>query len=108
MNAYMLRILTAILLTVIPALAHKNYDPGATDTEIKIGNVSPETGWLSEYGAVGRAEAAYFHMINDRGGINGRKINFISLDSGSSPRKSIELAHQLVEGNQVLLIFGSQ
>jgi branched-chain amino acid transport system substrate-binding protein len=104
----MLRIIAPILLLALPAMAQKNYDTGATDTEIKIGNVCPQTGWLSEYGATGRAEAAYFQMINDRGGINGRKINFVSLDSASSPRKSIELAHQLVEQDQVLLIFGSQ
>jgi len=101
-------ILAAMLLMAAPAWAQKNYDPGATDTEIKIGNVSPATGWLSEYGAVARAEGAYFQMINDRGGINGRKINFVSLDSGTSPRKAIELAHRLVEEDQVLLIFGSQ
>src|ERR1700728_3532537 len=108
MTAYMIRILTATLLMAMPVLAQKSYDAGATDTKIKIGNVCPQTGWLSEYGATGRAEAAYFQMINDRDGINGRKINFVSLDSGSSPRKSIELAHQLVEQDQVLLIFGSQ
>jgi branched-chain amino acid transport system substrate-binding protein len=108
MTGYTLRILAVMLLMAAPAWAQKNYDPGATDTEIKIGNVSPMTGWLSEYGAVARAEGAYFQMINDRGGINGRKINFVSLDSGSSPRKAIELAHRLVEEDQVLLIFGSQ
>jgi len=67
-------------LAAIPAVAQKKYDPGATDTEIKIGNIMPYTGVFSEYGATGRAEAAYFQMINDQGGINGRKITFVSLD----------------------------
>jgi branched-chain amino acid transport system substrate-binding protein len=88
------------------AAAQKKYDPGATDTEIKIGNIMPYTGAFSEYGATGRAEAAYFQMINDQGGVNGRKIHFISLDSGSDTSKAIALAHQLVEQDQVLLTAG--
>jgi len=109
MNSYMLRIsavtLSAIALAASPAIAEKKYDPGATDTEIKIGNIMPYTGLFSEYGAIGRAEAAYFQMINDRGGVNSRKINFVSVDSGSGVKKSVELAHKLVEEDQVLLIF---
>ena len=80
--------LLAIAIFTAPAAAQKKYDPGATDTEIKIGNIMPYTGLFSEYGAIGRAEAAYFQMINDRGGVNGRKINFVSVDSGSDARKS--------------------
>jgi branched-chain amino acid transport system substrate-binding protein len=71
------------------AVAQKQYDAGATDTEIKIGNIMPYTGTFSEYGSTGRAEAAYFRMINDQGGVNGRKINFISIDSGSDTGKAI-------------------
>jgi branched-chain amino acid transport system substrate-binding protein len=87
-------------------VAQKKYDPGATDSEIKIGNIMPYSGAFSEYGAIGRAEAAYFHMINDKGGVNGRKINFISVDSGSDSSKYVALAHQLVEEDQVLLTVG--
>ena len=111
MNSFMLRIFAAtvfaIALVATPAVAQKKYDPGATDTEIKIGNISPYTGLFSEYGAVGRAEAAYFQMINDRGGINGRKIDFVSVDDGSQVNKSVELARKLVEQEGVLLIFSS-
>ncbi len=110
-KSFMPRIFAAIVFAVVfvatPAVAQKKYGPGATDTEIKIGNISPYTGLYSEYGAVGRAEAAYFQMINDRGGINGRKINFVSVDDGSDPGKSVELAHKLVEQDGVLLIFSS-
>jgi branched-chain amino acid transport system substrate-binding protein len=79
---------------------------GAADTEIKIGNIMPYTGPFSEYGATGRAEAAYFQMIDDQGGVNGRKIKFISLDSGSDTGKAVALAHQLVEQDQVLATVG--
>jgi branched-chain amino acid transport system substrate-binding protein len=79
---------------------------GAADTEIKIGNIMPYTGAFSEYGATGRAEAAYFQMIDDQGGVNGRKIKFISLDSGSDTGKAVALAHQLVEQDQVLATVG--
>jgi branched-chain amino acid transport system substrate-binding protein len=85
----------------------KKYDPGATDTEIKIGNIMPYTGTFSEYGATGRAEAAYFRMINDSGGVNGRKITFVSLDSGSDWTQAPEQARKLVEEEQVLLLFSS-
>ncbi|HTX14913.1 MAG TPA: ABC transporter substrate-binding protein [Candidatus Baltobacteraceae bacterium] len=85
--------------------AQKAYDPGASDSEIKIGNIAEYSGWGSAYGAVGRAEAAYFRMMNDRGGVNGRKIDFISLDSESDAAKSVDLARQLVEQDRVLLIF---
>jgi ABC-type branched-subunit amino acid transport system substrate-binding protein len=90
-----------------PALAEKAYDPGASDTEIKIGNIMPYSGPASSYGVIGKTEAAFFNMINAQGGINGRKINFISYDDGYSPPKAIEQARKLVESDEVLLIFQS-
>jgi len=87
--------------------AGKKYDTGATDTEIKIGNIMPYSGPASAYGVVGRAEAAYFNKINAEGGINGRKIVFISYDDGYSPPKTVEQARSLVENDEVLLIFSS-
>ena len=89
------------------ALAQKKYDPGATDTEIKIGNIMPYSGPASAYGVIGKTEAAYFKKINDAGGINGRKINFISYDDGYSPPKAVEQARKLVESDEVLFIFNS-
>lgn len=85
--------------------AQKAYDDGASDSEIKIGNIAAYTGWESEYAAVARAEAAYFQMINDRGGIRGRKIQFISLDGASNSVNALPLAQKLVEEEKVLLIF---
>jgi ABC-type branched-subunit amino acid transport system substrate-binding protein len=89
------------------ALAQKKYDTGATDTEIKIGNIMPYSGPASAYGIIGRTEAAYFKKINAEGGINGRKINFISYDDAYSPPKTVEQARKLVESDEVLLIFNS-
>ena len=89
------------------AFAAGQYGPGASDTEIKIGNTMPYSGPASAYGAIGKAEAAYFAMINDQGGINGRKINFITRDDGYSPPKTVELVRQLVEQDQVLLLFNT-
>ena len=89
------------------ALAQKKYDVGATDTEIKIGNIMPYSGPASAYGVIGKTEAAYFKKINDAGGINGRKINFISYDDGYSPPKTVEQARKLVESDEVLLIFNA-
>jgi ABC-type branched-subunit amino acid transport system substrate-binding protein len=89
------------------ALAQKKYDSGATDTEIKIGNIMPYSGPASAYGIIGRTEAAYFKKINDAGGINGRKINFISYDDAYSPPKTVEQARKLVESDEVLFIFNS-
>jgi branched-chain amino acid transport system substrate-binding protein len=89
------------------ALAQKKYDTGATDTEIKIGNIMPYSGPASAYGIIGRTEAAYFKKINEEGGINGRKINFISYDDAYSPPKTVEQARKLVESDEVLLIFNS-
>ncbi|KWV54230.1 branched-chain amino acid ABC transporter substrate-binding protein [Bradyrhizobium macuxiense] len=87
------------------AFAQKKYDPGASDTEIKIGNIMPYSGPASSYGVIGKTEAAFFKMINDQGGINGRKVNFISYDDAYSPPKAIEQARKLVESDEVLLIF---
>ena len=95
----------ALALAAAPAAAQKKYDPGASDTEIKIGNTMPYSGPASAYGTIGKVEAAYFKKINDEGGINGRKINFISLDDGYSPPKTVEMVRRLVEQDEVLLVF---
>jgi branched-chain amino acid transport system substrate-binding protein len=87
------------------ALAQKKYDTGATDTEIKIGNIMPYSGPASAYGVIGTTEAKYFQKINAEGGINGRKINFISYDDVYSPPKTVEQARKLVESDEVLFIF---
>jgi ABC-type branched-subunit amino acid transport system substrate-binding protein len=94
-------------MTATAANAEKKYDPGASDTEIKIGNIMPYSGPASSYGVIGKTEAAYFDKINAEGGINGRKIKFISYDDAYSPPKAIEQARKLVEGDEVLLIFQS-
>src|ERR1700721_3096332 len=87
------------------ASAQKKYDPGATDTEIKIGNIMPYSGPASAYATTGKTQDAYFKKINAEGGINGRKISFISYDDGYSPPKTVEQARKLVEADEVLLIF---
>ncbi|MDB5652624.1 MAG: branched-chain amino acid transporter substrate-binding protein, partial [Tardiphaga sp.] len=99
--ARLLSVSAAALLLAIaaPALAQKKYDTGATDSEIKLGNIVPYSGPASAYGAVGKAQAAYFKMINEQGGINGRKINFISYDDSYSPPKAVEQARKLVESD---------
>jgi len=97
--------LAVLAATSSGALAQKKYDTGATDTEIKIGNIMPYSGPASAYGVIGKTEAAYFNKINAEGGINGRKINFISYDDGYSPPKTVEQARKLVESDEVLLIF---
>jgi branched-chain amino acid transport system substrate-binding protein len=89
------------------AIAQKKYDPGVTDTEIKIGNIMPYSGPASAYGTIGRTEAAYFRRINAAGGINGRQIRFISYDDAYSPPKAVEQARKLVESDEVFLIFNS-
>jgi branched-chain amino acid transport system substrate-binding protein len=95
------------VLTTQGALAQKKYDTGATDTEIKIGNVEAYSGPVSAYGVIGKTEDAYFKMINDGGGINGRKINFISYDDGYSPPKTVEQVRKLIESDEVLLTFNA-
>jgi branched-chain amino acid transport system substrate-binding protein len=99
--------LAILAATSSSALAQKKYDTGATDTEIKIGNIMPYSGPASSYGVIGKTEEAYFKKINAEGGINGRKINFISYDDGYSPPKTVEQARKLVESDEVLLIFNS-
>jgi branched-chain amino acid transport system substrate-binding protein len=99
--------LTLLAVSSGGALAQKKYDTGATDTEIKIGNIMPYSGPASAYGIIGRTEAAYFKKINDAGGINGRKINFVSYDDAYSPPKAVEQARKLVESDEVLLVFNS-
>jgi len=89
------------------ALAQSKYDTGASDTEIKIGNIMPYSGPASAYGVIGKTEEAYFKKVNAEGGINGRKINFISYDDAYSPPKTVEQARKLVESDEVLLIFNS-
>lgn len=89
------------------ALAQKKYDTGASDTEIKIGNIVPYSGPASAYGVVGKAMTAVFKKVNDDGGINGRKINFISYDDAYSPPKAVEQARKLVESDEVLFLFGT-
>ncbi|MBR1220403.1 ABC transporter substrate-binding protein [Bradyrhizobium sp. U87765 SZCCT0131] len=96
-----------VLMSSGAALAQKAYDPGATDTEIKIGNIEAYSGPASAYGIIGKTEEAYFKMINDQGGINGRKINFISYDDAYSPPKTVEQARKLIESDEVLLIFNA-
>jgi ABC-type branched-subunit amino acid transport system substrate-binding protein len=89
----------------MPSAAQKKYDPGVTDTEIKIGNIMPYSGPASAYGIIGKTMSAYFRMINDNGGVNGRRINFISYDDAYSPPKTVEQARKLVESDEVFLIF---
>ncbi|HTP82772.1 MAG TPA: ABC transporter substrate-binding protein [Alphaproteobacteria bacterium] len=99
-------IVAAVVLAAGPGYAQKKYGPGVSDTEIKIGQTMPYSGPASAYGAIGKAEAAYFKMVNEeKGGINGRKINFMSLDDGYSPPKTVEQVRRLVEEDQVLATF---
>jgi branched-chain amino acid transport system substrate-binding protein len=101
---------TAVLglaLAASPASAQKKYDPGASDTEIKVGNINPYSGPASAYGLIGKTIEAYFKKVNAEGGINGRKINFISYDDAYSPPKAVEQARKLVESDEVLFIFQS-
>jgi ABC-type branched-subunit amino acid transport system substrate-binding protein len=94
-----------IALSISTAYAQKKYDPGATDTEIKIGQTVPFSGPASAYATIGKTQAAYFKMVNDEGGINGRKINFIQYDDAYSPPKTVEQVRKLVESDEVLLTF---
>src|SRR6516164_6636291 len=91
----------------LPPSQTNKYDTGVTDTEIKVGNIMPYSGPASAYGVIGKTEQAYFNKINAEGGINGRKINFISYDDGYSPPKTVEQARKLVESDEVLFIFNS-
>jgi ABC-type branched-subunit amino acid transport system substrate-binding protein len=95
----------ALALSISAANAQKKYDPGASDTEIKIGQTMPFSGPASAYSSIGKTQAAYFKMINDQGGINGRKINLIQYDDAYSPPKAVEQIRKLVESDEVLLTF---
>jgi branched-chain amino acid transport system substrate-binding protein len=99
--------LTLLAATSVNAADQKKYDIGASDTEIKIGNIAPYSGPASSYSVIAKTEAAYFNKLNAEGGINGRKINFISYDDGYSPPKTVEQARKLVESDEVLLVFNS-
>jgi ABC-type branched-subunit amino acid transport system substrate-binding protein len=94
----------ALTLAAFSARAEKQYGPGVTDTEIKIGNTGPYSGPASSYGTIPKAEAAFFRMLNDQGGVNGRKINFISYDDAYTPPKTVEQVRKLVEEDGVLLM----
>src|SRR6188768_3430801 len=97
--------LALLAATSSGALAQKKYDSGASDTEIKIGGISPYSGPASAYGVIGKTSEAYFRKINAEGGINGRKITFISYDDAYSPPKTVEQARKLVESDEVLIVF---
>jgi branched-chain amino acid transport system substrate-binding protein len=97
----------SVALTCALAFAAGQYGPGTSDTEIKIGNTMPYSGPASGYSAIGKSLTAYFAMINEQGGVNGRKINFITRDDGYSPPKTVEQVRKLVEEDQVLLLFQS-
>src|SRR6185503_6453750 len=102
------RTLLAIVVALgsLSAASQKVREPGVTDAEIRIGNLMPYSGSLAVFGAIGKAEAAYFEMLNERGGINGRKVRFISQDDRSDPATALKLTHGLVEHDDVLLMFG--
>ena len=89
----------------LSAFAQKKYDDGATDTEIKIGNTNPYSGPASSYGVIGKTIEAYWKIVNDAGGINGRKVKFVTLDDGYSPPKTVEMVRQLVEQEKVFALF---
>ena len=106
LKTFALTLASLAALTVAgSALAQKKYDTGATDKEIKIGGIHPYSGPASAYGAIGKAISAYFAKVNDEGGVNGRKVNFIALDDGYNPAKTVEQARKLVEEEEVLLVF---
>ncbi len=100
-------VMAAAACAISPALAQKKYDPGATDKEIKIGNIMPYSGPASAYGTIGKVIAAYFDKVNAEGGINGRKIKFVTLDDGYNPAKTVEQARKLVEEEEVLFLFNT-
>lgn len=106
MKTIVLALTAALALACGSASAQKKYDPGASDTEIRIGQTMPYSGPASIYGEVGKTQAAYFRMVNEQGGVNGRKINFLSLDDGYSPPKTVEGVRKLVEQDEVLLLYG--
>jgi ABC-type branched-subunit amino acid transport system substrate-binding protein len=95
---------SVLAFAAVPVSAEKQYGPGVSDTEIKIGNTGPYSGPASSYGTIPKSTAAYYRMVNEKGGVNGRKINFISYDDAYSPPKTVEQARKLVEQDNVLLI----
>ena len=97
---------SSLVLSALPARAAKQYGPGVTDTEIKIGNTCFYSGPASSYGTIGKAMALYYRMVNDQGGVNGRKINFLSYDDAYSPPKTVEQTRRLVEQDEILLDAG--
>jgi ABC-type branched-subunit amino acid transport system substrate-binding protein len=103
--------LAAIAASTMPApyvrAAEKKYDPGASDTEIKLGQTVPHSGPGSIYGVLGRVGEAYFQMLNETGGINGRKVKFLTMDDAYSPPKCVEATRRLVEQEEVLALYGS-
>src|SRR5258706_1211932 len=108
MQAWVRTLIAIVLaLTSLSAISEQVREPGVTDTEIRVGNVMPYSGSLEVFGAIGKAEAAYFEMINERGGINGRKVRFISYDDKSDPSAALDLTRGLIEKDNVLLMFGS-
>ena len=104
-RALLLSVSVIIAVATVPAAAQKKYAPGVSDSEIRIGQTMPYSGPASAYGAIGKSEAAYIAMINEQGGVNGRKINLLSLDDGYSPPKTVEQVRKLVEEEEVLAIF---
>ena len=107
LSLFLSAIVAAALTAHSAAHAQKSYGPGVTDTEIKLGQTMPYSGPASALGVVGKAHVAYFAMVNANGGVNGRKINLLSLDDGYSPPKTVEQTRRLVEADNVLAIFGS-
>src|SRR3954451_6969859 len=97
----------AMFLAFDPASAQQAQETAAADTEIRIGNIMPYTGPMAAFATIGKAEAAFFEMVNERGGINGRKIRFISVDDSSNPKEAVARTRELVEKEKVLLMFGS-
>ena len=106
-RALLLSVSVIIAVATVPAAAQKKYAPGVSDSEIRIGQTMPYSGPASAYGAIGKSEAAYIAMINEQGGVNGRKINLLSLDDGYSPPKTFEQTRRLVEQENVAFIFSS-
>jgi branched-chain amino acid transport system substrate-binding protein len=99
--------LCGVALALAPAMAQKTYGPGVSDTEIKLGNTAPYSGPVSAASTVAKSVAAYFDKVNAEGGINGRKITFVSVDDGYAPPKTVEATRRLVENDQVLALVGS-
>ena len=107
MNSFAVSLALGLATLATPAAAQTKYDPGASDTEIKIGQTMPYSGPASAFGAIGKVQAAYFRLLYEQGGINWRYINFISLDDGYSPPKTVEMVRRLIEQDEVLFLMGT-